>query len=185
MATGVNNSNTGLNNFSLPEMREAKLSLRETALKIALSYEGQEEVPRGSNAGPFVEACLKLVGLGKGFSWCAAYTYRCFHEAAKELGVNNPCAKTAGVLDRWNKTPANRRVTKANARNTNILPGYEFVYNHGKGLGHIGIVVKMNADGSFITIEGNTDKNGGREGVGVYKRTRRLTDAHLQGFIVY
>lgn len=155
-------------------------SISEKALQIALSYEGKEEVPRNSNAGPFVEACLKLVGLGKGFSWCQAFVYRCFNEAG-----TNPVPKTAGVLDCWHKANPVQKYIKQIATAANITPGSQFIYDHGKGMGHTGIVVEMHADGSFTTIEGNTDPAGSSNGYGVFKRTRHTSDKELVGFICY
>ncbi len=166
-------------------IQQPEQSLRILALKKALSYEGQEEIPRLSNAGPFVEACLKMVGLGKGHAWCMAFVYRCYEEAAKELGIPNPCPKTAGVLNCLNKTPNSRVITKAQATPDNIIPGYQFIMDFGKGLGHTGIVVQVNMNGTYIAIEGNTDEKGGREGNGVHKRLRRLDDKLLRAFIVY
>lgn len=166
-------------------MDQGKIIIRSKALEIALSYNGQEEVPRGSNAGPFVEACLKTVGLGGGNSWCQAFMYRVLNEAAHALSAPNPMPRTAGVLDCWNKTSPNNRILKADSRPTNILPGYQFIYDHGKGLGHTGMVVDVLADGSFTTIEGNTDPAGSRNGYGVFKRKRKLSDPQLRGFISY
>ena len=57
------------------ELQQANLSVRFAALAIAHTYIGQKEIPAGSNAGEFVEGCLKLVGLGKGFAWCQAFVY--------------------------------------------------------------------------------------------------------------
>lgn len=167
----------------------ANKTIREAALHIALGYNGQEEVPRGSNWGPFVQACLALVGITFAAAWCQAFMYRVYHEAAEALGVACPIFKTGGVLNCWNNTSPNNRITKADARPTNILPGYQFIYDHGKGLGHTGMVVEVFADGSFSTIEGNTDPAGSRNGIGVFKRegkhARNLRDPQLKGFIKY
>lgn len=40
--------------------------------------------------------------------------------------------------------------------------------------GHLGVVTKVNADLSFETAEGNSNSNGGREGVEVAKQCRKL-----------
>lgn len=167
------------------DINNQPILLRQEALRIALGYEGNEEVPRLSNAGPFVEGCLKLVGLGKGHPWCMAFVYRCFHEAANLQQVANPCPKTARVMTCLNKTPDSRVILKKDATRENILPGYQFIMDFGKGLGHTGIVVEVHADGTYTAIEGNTDEKGGREGNGVHKRLRRLDDRLLRCFIKY
>lgn len=40
-------------------------------------------------------------------------------------------------------------------------------------ISHVGIVEKVNSDGSIFTIEGNTNNDGSREGNGVYRKQRR------------
>jgi hypothetical protein len=155
------------------------------ALEIAKGYIGQQEVPRLSNAGPFVEACLRLVGLGKGYAWCQAFVYRCYFEAANMKGEPVPCVKTAGVIDCYNRTVLARKILKKNATPKNILPGYQFIMDYGGGKGHTGIVCEVFADGSYTAIEGNTDENGSREGNAVCLRRRKLNDTLLRAFIIY
>jgi hypothetical protein len=156
---------------------------RLTALQIARTYVGQKEV--GRNGGKFVDDCLKLVGLGTGFAWCQAFVYRCYHEAAISLKIPNTCFRTAGVLNCWNNTAPNRRILKKDATHLNILAGYQFIMDYGKGLGHTGIVIAVNADKTFTAIEGNTNESGSREGDRVAVKVRSINDAKLRGFIVY
>ncbi|WP_221895449.1 hypothetical protein [Bathymodiolus japonicus methanotrophic gill symbiont] len=59
------------------------------------------EQPLGSNKGERIEQYLASTGLDGGYAWCAAFIHFCFQEAAKEL--DNPCIKTAGVLNHWNE----------------------------------------------------------------------------------
>lgn len=163
----------------------APLSLTAVALLIAVSYVGQKETPAGSNAGEFVERCLKLVGLGKGYAWCMAFVYRCFYEAAVQLGVDNPVPRTAGVLNCMRMSPKDKVINKKDATAENVRPGAQFIMDYGRGRGHTGIVVSFNSDGTFTTIEGNTDANGSRTGGMVCKRTRSLSDAKLRAFIAW
>lgn len=178
------------NQFNEHEVRsdvervQMELPLREHALSIAIAYIGQKEDPPGSNAGKFVEDCLKLVGLGKGYAWCMAFVYRCYHEAAQQLGQANPCPKTAGVMDCWRKAPAANKVLTKAASAHNVPPGSQFIMSYGKGLGHTGIVAKIQGN-TIHTIEGNTDANGSRTGGMVCARTRSMSDKKLLGFIVY
>ena len=46
-------------------------------------------------------------------------------------------------------------------------------------IAHVGIVEKVNIDGSYVTIEGNTDIAGGRTGGRVMRQVRR---ANIAGF---
>lgn len=140
------------------------MELRQKALEVAISQLGVEEHPRGSNSGPEVEAYLKSVGLGKGYSWCMAFVYWCHNEASKSLGITNPMLKTGGVLAQW-------QGRKDKFRKSMPEPGDVFIMDFGKGLGHTGIV--ESADLDFIyTIEGNSNDEGSREGFEVCRKKR-------------
>lgn len=168
---------------------QSKVSIRQKALEISLGYNGQEEVPRMSNSGTFVMACLATVGINFPASWCQAFMYRVVSEAAKALGLTNPMPKTAGCMECWNKTSPSNRILKIDATPQNILPGYQFILDHGGGHGHTGMVVEVFPDGTYSTIEGNTDPLGSANGYGVFhregKHARHFSDAPLKGFIKY
>ena len=179
--TGLEYGITTIDNYmERIDIQSAPVSIGFAALTIAHGYVGQKEVPAGSNAGEFVEGCLKLVGLGKGYSWCQAFVYRCFHEAALQIGRANPVPKTAGVLKCWQSAPAPLKINKKKTP----IAGSQFIMDYGKGLGHTGIVVSVEGD-TFTTIEGNTDANGSRTGGMVCLRSRRFDDPKLVGFIQY
>lgn len=160
-------------------------NIKQRALKIMAGYIGQEEKPRGSNWGGFVAVCLALVGITYPASWCQALMYRVLLEAAADLGIPNPMPRTAGCLDCWNKTSPNNKILKANATPANILPGYQFILDHGGGAGHTGMVVAVYADGSYDTYEGNTNNDGSANGYGTLARKRKISDKQLKGFIKY
>lgn len=145
------------------------------------------EVPRNSNRGPEVDAYLLRAGVSPGLSWCCAFVYWCFDEAARASGVPNPMVRTAGCLDHWNRASGQgaRRVLAAQAvRNPQLLSaGMIFIMDHGGGLGHTGLVEKVGG-GLITTIEGNTDASRTREGGGVYRLTRKLVEIN-KGFIAY
>lgn len=138
-------------------------TLSNQALQVAISQVGVKEVPLGSNAGPQVSAYLASVGLPPGNSWCMAFMYWCFSQAAAQLGVENPMKKSGGVLNEWQSEPQYHVGTPQ--------PGDIFIMDLGNGLGHTGIVQAVNGT-SLATIEGNTNTNGSREGDGVYRKTR-------------
>lgn len=128
----------------------------------------------GHNDGPAVEKYLASVGLGKGYSWCMAFVYWCVKGAASDLGLKNPLKQTGGVLDEWNS-----------GRGVHIEvpePGCVFIMDFGGGEGHTGIVSGVFLDkGEIHTIEGNTNDDGSREGIGVFRKTRKI--ASCKGFI--
>jgi hypothetical protein len=149
------------------------MSLPLKALEIAITQLGVHEDPGNKNTGPQVNEYLKAVGLGPGYSWCMAFLYWCHDKAAKEFGVSNPMLKTGGVLRQWNE----RRLKYSQFH---PMPGDVFIMDFGGGLGHTGIVEKV--EGIWIyTIEGNSNDEGSREGFEVCRR-RRVTDK-IKGFL--
>ena len=153
------------------------MSLAGKSLAIALTQNGVEEVPRGSNAGKQVEAYLKSVGLGKGYPWCMAFVYWCVDKAATELGQINPLVKTGGVMRQWNECTLRKLPKTAIAA---IRPGDIFIMDFGGGVGHTGFVVEVKGN-IVYTIEGNTNDDGSREGYEVAKRQRPASS--FKGFI--
>jgi hypothetical protein len=148
---------------------------------------GVREVPPNSNRGPQVDVYLQRAGVSPGLSWCCAFVYFCFDETANSLNVANPMVRTAGCLDHWNRAPARgaRRVMAAQAVSNPELvrAGMIFVMDHGGGLGHTGLVERVQG-GLITTIEGNTNTAMSREGGGVYRLTRKLAEIN-KGFIDY
>lgn len=142
-------------------------------LEVAAREIGVREV--GRNRGKRVEIYQASVGLEPGNPWCAAFVSWCFLSAARELGVPCPLHPSGGALKLW-------RLAEPEARKKHPEPGAIFVIDHGGGLGHVGIVEAVRI-GFVQTIEGNTSTGGSREGDGVYRRTRPLTDVNV-GYLV-
>jgi hypothetical protein len=139
-------------------------TLGKKTVEVAITQLGVQEIPKGSNAGPEVEIYLRSVGLGKGYSWCMAFVYWCVQQSSVKTAIKNPLKKTAGVLDQYNSRPA--LVVKT------PQPGDIFIMDLGKGLGHTGIVEKVEND-LIHTIEGNTNDEGSREGYEVCRKQRK------------
>lgn len=161
------------------------------ALRVALDQLGVHEDPKKANSGKEVKEYLQAVGLTEGYPWCQAFVNWSYEQAAKQLKVPEPVLNTGGVLDCWNRTDAAKKIAKAALVKAPelILPGDQFVMKIGtKGAGHTGLIVSVSkrADGYVLnTVEGNTDDNGGREGVKVATRTRLLAMKELVGVIRY
>ncbi len=165
--------------------------LLQKALDIAATQIGVLEHPLGSNRGPEVDTYLRSAGIDPTtghFAWCAAFVYFCFDQAAAALHRNNPLVKTGGVMAHWNGagTRGIPRITHAKARQNPSLikPGHIFVIDLGSGLGHTGLVERV-VGGKLVTIEGNTNDNGSREGIGVFRRESRKIEGISKGFIDY
>lgn len=151
------------------------MALGQSAIKVAQTQLWKTENPLGSNWGEPVKSYLKSVGIDFPASWCMAFVYWCFNEAAKANNVANPLVKTGGVLKAWNNAKDYRVVGEPKS-------GDIFIMDFGKGLGHTGIVIK--SDDNFIyTIEGNTNDSGSREGIAVCNKQR--LKKKIKGYLRY
>jgi hypothetical protein len=169
----------------------ASAPLLARMLEIASREVGVLEQPPGSNRGPRVDEYLRTVGLDPtagSFAWCAAFVYWSFEQAGRSLGRENPLIRTAGVLDHWRKAEQRgipRLVTADAVPNPGrIQPGMIFVMDFGGGVGHTGLVERVQG-GFLVTLEGNTNDGGSREGVGVFRRTGRKVASINRGFLDY
>ena len=147
------------------------MSLGKSALEVAKTQIGKSENPLGSNWGTPVKDYLKSVGINFPASWCMAFVYWCFNQN----GIN-PLIKSGGVLYCWNNADKKHRVVGEPKL------GDIFIMDYGKGLGHTGIVEKV--DANFIyTVEGNTNDSGSREGIMVCRKQRPKTK--IKGYLRY
>lgn len=143
-------------------------ALTDKALAVAITQIGQTEKPLGSNWGHPVQDYLASVGINFPASWCMAFVYWCFEQAApKDTAVPSFPVKTGGVLHAWETADASHKVMD------HPQPGDIFIMDLGKGLGHTGLVIAVSPDGhTLTTVEGNTNDTGSREGIEVAKKTR-------------
>jgi CHAP domain len=150
--------------------------LTTAVLHLASAQVGVREL--GRNRGERVEEYQARAGARPGDPWCAAFVSWCFAVAANGLALPCPLRLTARALDLWKKAPVALRSSWP-------TPGAIFVIDHGGGHGHCGLVESFSqGDLIIITIEGNTGPQGGRDGDGVYRRTRRLDGINL-GYVDY
>jgi hypothetical protein len=148
--------------------------IAQKALAIAASQVGIREAT-GRNDGPEVEKYLASVRLGSGYPWCQAAVHWCYSEAVKGTNWKNQVPKTGGVLKHWNLSSCKKFSSPE--------PGDLFVMEFKGGTGHIGFIEKVS--GEFIhTIEGNTNIEGSREGIGWFRRRRKISSIN-KGFISY
>jgi hypothetical protein len=140
--------------------------LRNQVQKVYSSQVGIRE-RTGNNDGQQVEAYLKYVKLTKGNPWCAAFVCWTFSQAGVENVRSGYCP---------NLFPAKRIVwTRSHPNKAPPLTGDVFgIYFPEKGrIAHVGFVDTW-GEKVVITVEGNTNDAGSREGDGVYRK-RRLT----------
>ena len=155
---------------------EPEMSLADRVLSVARSQLGRCEEPRGSNWGPAVQGYLASVGITFPAAWCMAFAYWVVDKAAREAKVDNPLHKTGGVMAQWNALRGTGHRVSTPRR------GDLFVMSFGRGLGHIGFVERVQGD-RIMTIEGNSNDEGSREGHEVCRKPGGRAISSCIGFI--
>lgn len=152
------------------------ITLADRVLSVARSQLGRSEEPRGSNWGTAVQGYLASVGITFPAAWCMAFTYWCVDKACREAGVKNPLHRTGGVMAQWNALRGTQHRVNRPKR------GDLFIMSFGRGLGHTGFVERVEGD-RIITIEGNSNDEGSREGHEVCRKPGGRAISSCIGFI--
>lgn len=141
-----------------------KPDTREKVLTSIISQIGIRE--QSYNSGPMIDKYLKEVKAPLKSPWCAAFV----GANLTWQGVSNPhsawspdYARTKDII--WKPKGIKNSTPKVCDVVTYYFPSL-------KRVGHTGFFEKVDKSGYFITIEGNTDDSGGREGDGVYRKKR-------------
>lgn len=154
------------------------MSLATEIVRIATAEIGVEEV-HGSNCGPRVNQYKAATWLpaDKPWPWCAAFVCWVVQQAMAAAGVKETKTfkrpRTAGAWDmeRWSLEQDDTTQTRKPHRG-DIQPGDIIVFT----FSHIGFAVsRPDAAGYVLTIEGNTDGQGTREGGAVLRKRRALS----------
>lgn len=158
------------------------ISQPEKVRKIYTSQIGIRE--EGHNSGNAVEAYLTYVGLPKGNPWCAAFVCWVFGQA----GVENPRTGWSPALFRssrviWEREKSRNSAVsaKASAQEGPARPQtgdvFGIYFPEKARIAHVGFIDQW--DGTWlITVEGNTNYSGSREGDGVYRKRRLLSSIY-------
>ncbi|WP_374165246.1 CHAP domain-containing protein [Arcticibacter sp. MXS-1] len=143
----------------------------------------------GRNDGSRVEEYLRYVGLKKGQPWCASFV--CW--ALGKAGIDNPRSGYCPRLFGRDKVVWERRrgvgelnlasydggpvVGKTEAGSDDSAMVFGLYYAEKGRISHVGFVDAC--DGKYIiTVEGNTNEAGSREGDGVYCKRRLLSSVY-------
>ncbi len=127
----------------------------------------------GKNDGFEVEKYLASCNLDKGYSWCA-----CFVNAGLKHCNISPLPDCPAWSPCWHKS---EQIVWTQGDNIDRLKkGMVFgLFYRSKGrIAHTGLVLYVD-DESIITIEGNTNVAGGRDGSGVHIRKRSPKELHI------
>lgn len=137
-------------------------------LDVARRELGTLEEPPGSNVTKYG----RWYGLQA--AWCAMFVSWC----AEQSGNGD-------VIPRHAYTPTGAAYFQQRGRWGSVPNVGALVYYDVSGMGrisHVGIVESVNADGSWVAIEGNTNAAGSRTGGGVRRLRRTTVGTHRGGF---
>ena len=170
-------------------------------VEVALSYEGEKELKGNSGwENKSLQDEMIISGWQKGQAWCSYLAEVVWCEAYEELSP--VMVASLRSLFSANAVQTHDNFWKSNFI-TNDVPvkGALVIWKHMKGnepnfvretqwiRGHIGIVIDDNkGQETFITLEGNSNSSGGREGVEVARQTRSFdflkeNGLQLMGFV--
>lgn len=140
-------------------------------IKTALSFWGETELPENSGfVNKTFESYMRMMGWSKGQPWCMYFV---------KLVIAESGFKVDGISGSVVKTWQSLKGTQIPSKGSMVFWQY---YKDGKPLwtGHAGIVIRAYAD-KIVTIEGNTNDDGSRDGVEVSIHVRKLDFTNNNG----
>ena len=126
----------------------------------------------GQNMGPWVRYFMDGYQ-GNGWPWCAGFNTLIVKQAARLCGISTSLPRTysCDVLGMWAKNNG-KFISGTSGNLSAVKPGHLFlVRKSNNDWQHTGIVIEMTPE-YCVTIEGNTNDEGSREGYEVCKRIR-------------
>lgn len=142
-----------------------KPNAREAVIGTAIAQSHVREAS-GNNDGIEVEKYLVSVNLKKGNPWCAAFVSWCL----QQVHIVNP---KSGWSPNW--FPASKVIyTRGNSihqATPQAADVFGIWFPERKRIAHVGFILQW-SDKTSLTIEGNTNEAGSREGDGVYRKRR-------------
>lgn len=143
-------------------------------------------VPRElqSNTGPWVRAYMDG-NEGRNWPWCMGFAQTILDQACSTLGKDFtdlvPHTYSCDVvlesaLDNDNllrNTDLRKDASKVNKGDLFLI------MKHARDAVHVGIIEQINDNGTFVTIEGNTNDEGSREGFEVCRRIRNYQKQNI------
>lgn len=154
------------------------MKLAQRMVQIALAEMGVSEKPRGSNRGPRVDCYQSATDLDapQWGAWCAAFVCWVMLQAmAAETGKRYTFKRMMTASVRLIKAWSLRQDDSTRTRDEpglDIQPGDIVIYR----FSHTGIAVSSpDVNGCVQVVEGNTNKDGGREGWLVCQQTRKCS----------
>jgi len=117
----------------------------------------------GNNRGKRIKEYLAVTNLGEGYAWCAAFI--CW--VNEEAGIQHPASA-------WSPTVGLYRTIYRRGGEFPTSPDglvFSLYYKKLKRIGHVGFIEDIRSE-EVVTVEGNTNGDGSRDGDGVHKKVR-------------
>lgn len=125
----------------------------------------------GNNRGERIGQYLASTNLSQGHAWCAAFVKWAF----QQNGIQTPGANA------WSPSwfPTQKVIFKQRkGKNPQKSDVFGLYYTHLGRVGHVGFVDEFHGD-YIITVEGNTNDGGSRDGDGVHRKRRLMRTIHI------
>lgn len=138
-------------------------------------YKGLKELT-GNNDGPVIEAILKLCGINIPAPWCACY----LNQGLVDIGLSGP-PKPAWSPN-WFIYPNRITWTRSGSDiNETFEEGWigGIWFRNINRIGHVACILEDFGDGYVLTIEGNANSAGGREGNRVSLLVRHKSEFYI------
>lgn len=149
------------------------MATEQQTLAVAATQVGVREMPPGSNDVTFNHWWVNRYGGPLRVAWCARFLSWVF----AQVGIGIAFQGTRAFAEQMRRAG---RVTRTPQVGAIAL----MFAGHEPGTGHTGIVERVAPDGTFFTIEGNTDERGGRTGGRVMRKHRPMSALGSSGGFV-
>jgi hypothetical protein len=125
-----------------------------------------------TNSGPMIDEYLASTGLEPGYAWCAAFTTWNLNL----FDVPNPESAWSPNWSKKSDRIFDQDMRKKHTIKMSCQAGdcFTLYYRSLGRVGHVGFIVGTSGK-YLVTIEGNSNDGGSREGIGVFKRKRDIS----------
>lgn len=157
-------------------------------VEVAKKYLGMKENPGNKfDDSTILGQALHKAGQKDGEAWCAYFCEAVFCEAYPDRNTELRQLFSASAVQTFKNFKEASHLINELPMSGNLVVWQKYKEGKETWQGHIAIIDSVNNDGSFYTIEGNTNSEGSREGDSVQRKLRKMikTDNGLNiiGFI--
>ena len=150
-------------NYCKPQSNSKVELLKKQLNNDYKNYGNRNLETNGPNDGPVINEYHKAAGTSPGDAWCMAYIVATMNK----IGVNIIRTGYVPTLETW---------AKSNGIYSIVPAPYDIVMLYdSQGPYHVGFVLSVEGE-NITTQEGNTNNDGSAEGIGIFKRTRSISN---------